>query len=149
MEDYAESDWDELDDQERLAEMAMKDDPNDFDWVCAETKRQRRKVKHMYSPDQGLILRSKTERPKMYGRGPDVMQVQAVTGSGSMLPWRMPERSYIAFHKCSLWVLTTGTAAWAVRALNVSWTLQPRGVRSTDWGHRGRAGFVSSMLVTC
>jgi hypothetical protein len=36
MEDYAESDWDELDDQdfaERLAEMVMKDNPNDFDWV--------------------------------------------------------------------------------------------------------------------
>ena len=27
----------------------------------------------MYSPDEGLILRSKTEHPKMSGRGPDVM----------------------------------------------------------------------------
>ena len=35
-EDYAESEWDELDDEdfaERLAEMAMADDPNDLDWV--------------------------------------------------------------------------------------------------------------------
>ena len=36
MEDYAESRWDELDDQdfaERLAEMAMADNPSDLDWV--------------------------------------------------------------------------------------------------------------------
>jgi len=36
MEDYAESDWDELDDKdfaERLAGMAMQDDPNNLDWV--------------------------------------------------------------------------------------------------------------------
>jgi hypothetical protein len=35
-EDYAESEWDELDDQdlaERLVEMAMADDPNDLDWI--------------------------------------------------------------------------------------------------------------------
>ena len=41
MEDYAESDWDELDDHdfaERLAEMARKDDPNDFDWVPAKLR---------------------------------------------------------------------------------------------------------------
>jgi len=39
VEDYAESEWDELDDQdfaERLAEMAMVDDPNDLDWVPAK-----------------------------------------------------------------------------------------------------------------
>ena len=36
MEDYAESKWEEIDDQdfaERLAEMAMADDPNDLDWI--------------------------------------------------------------------------------------------------------------------
>ena len=35
-EDYAESEWDEVEDQdfaERLAEMAIADDPNDLDWV--------------------------------------------------------------------------------------------------------------------
>ena len=43
MEDYAESDWDELDDQdfaERLAEMVMEDDPNDFDWVPAKFRKK-------------------------------------------------------------------------------------------------------------
>ena len=38
MEDY-ESNWDELDDQDfagRLAELAMEDDLNDFDWVPAK-----------------------------------------------------------------------------------------------------------------
>jgi hypothetical protein len=33
---YAESEWDELDDQdfgERLAEMAIVDNPNDLDWI--------------------------------------------------------------------------------------------------------------------
>ena len=41
VEDYAESEWDELDDQdfaERLAEMAMVDDPNDLDWVPAKLR---------------------------------------------------------------------------------------------------------------
>ena len=41
MEDYAESEWDELDDQdfaERLAEMVMADDPNDLDWVPARLR---------------------------------------------------------------------------------------------------------------
>ena len=36
VEDYAESEWEENDDQdlaERLAEMAMTDDPNDLDWI--------------------------------------------------------------------------------------------------------------------
>jgi hypothetical protein len=38
-EDYAESDWDELEDQEfaeRLVVMAVEDDPNDLDWVPAK-----------------------------------------------------------------------------------------------------------------
>ena len=38
VEDYAESEWDKLDDQdfaERLAKMAMADDPNDMDWIPA------------------------------------------------------------------------------------------------------------------
>jgi hypothetical protein len=38
-EDYAESDWDELEDQEfaeRLAVMALEDDPDDLDWVPAK-----------------------------------------------------------------------------------------------------------------
>ena len=39
LEDYAESKWDELNDQdfaERLAKMAMVDNPNDLDWVPAK-----------------------------------------------------------------------------------------------------------------
>ena len=39
LEDCAESEWDELDDQDfakRLAEMAMVDDLNDLDWVPAK-----------------------------------------------------------------------------------------------------------------
>ena len=38
-EDYAESDWDELKDQEfseRLAAMVLEDDPDDLDWVPAK-----------------------------------------------------------------------------------------------------------------
>jgi hypothetical protein len=40
-EDYAESDWDELEDQEfaeRLVVMALEDDPNDLDWVPAKVR---------------------------------------------------------------------------------------------------------------
>ena len=42
-EDYAESSWDELGDVDfgkRLAEMALKDDPKDFDWVPAKLRGQ-------------------------------------------------------------------------------------------------------------
>ena len=40
-EDYAESGWDELGDVDfgkRLAEMALKDNPKDFDWVPAKLR---------------------------------------------------------------------------------------------------------------
>lgn len=40
-EDYAESEWDELEDQEfaeRLAAMALEDDPSDLDWVPAKVR---------------------------------------------------------------------------------------------------------------
>ena len=40
VEDYAESEWDELDDQdfsERLAKMAMANDLNDMDWIPARS----------------------------------------------------------------------------------------------------------------
>ena len=60
---YAESDWDdsEFNDQdvgERLAEMAMEDDPNDFDWVPAKL-RGKQTARKTYSLDQGLILQYK------------------------------------------------------------------------------------------
>jgi hypothetical protein len=56
VEDYAESEWDELEDQdfaERLAEMAMADDPNDLDWVPAglrgkKTAQKKGKISYMY-----------------------------------------------------------------------------------------------------
>jgi hypothetical protein len=50
-EDYAESEWDELDDQgfaERLAEMAIADDPNDLDWVPLRFRRKKGKISYMY-----------------------------------------------------------------------------------------------------
>ena len=46
-EDYAESEWDELDDEdfaERLAEMAMADDPNDLDWVPPRLRDKKGKI---------------------------------------------------------------------------------------------------------
>jgi hypothetical protein len=61
VEDFAESEWDELDDQdfaERLAEMAMADNPNDLDWVPPRLRGK--KVKHILhvftSIDKGLIF---------------------------------------------------------------------------------------------
>src|SRR5258705_293896 len=42
-EDYTESGWDDLGDEDfgrRLAEMALKDDPKDFDWVPAKLRGQ-------------------------------------------------------------------------------------------------------------
>jgi hypothetical protein len=52
-EDYAESEWDELDDQdfaERLAEMAIADDPNDLDWVPPSLLHSKKgKKSYMYS----------------------------------------------------------------------------------------------------
>ena len=67
-----------LDDEdfaERLAEMAMQDDPNDLDWVPAkwrskQTAKKKGKTYLVLSLDHGLII---TERPKMYSKGPDVM----------------------------------------------------------------------------
>ena len=47
VEDYAESEWDELDDQdfaERLAKMAMADDPNDMDWIPARLRGKKGKT---------------------------------------------------------------------------------------------------------
>jgi len=56
MEDYEESNWDELDVQdfaERLAELVMEDDPNDFDWVptklCRNQKAKKKGKTYIFS----------------------------------------------------------------------------------------------------
>ena len=53
-EDCAESEWDELDDQdfaERLAEMAITDDPNDLDWFSSRLcGKKGKKISYMRSP---------------------------------------------------------------------------------------------------
>ena len=52
VEDYAESEWDELDDRdfaERLAEMAIMDDPNDLDWVPARLRVKKGKTIKTYA----------------------------------------------------------------------------------------------------
>ena len=59
-EDYAESEWDELDDEdfaERLAEMAMADDPNDLDWFLPDCEVKKVKyILHVFtSIEKGLI----------------------------------------------------------------------------------------------
>ena len=57
MEDYEESNWDEPDDQdfaERLAELAMEDNPNDFDWVPAKL-RGNQKAKKTLLPTTFII----------------------------------------------------------------------------------------------
>ena len=73
VDDYAESEWDELDDQdfaERLAEMAMADDPNDLDWVPARLRGKKGKTYltcickyrsriNSYDPQQNVRKRTK------------------------------------------------------------------------------------------
>ncbi|KAF8224391.1 hypothetical protein L208DRAFT_1410311 [Tricholoma matsutake] len=72
-EDYAESDWDELEDQEfaeRLVVMALEDNPNDLDWVPAKVRIRQ--------------TATKKARPATYAKGPE--NFQGCKGSSPALP---------------------------------------------------------------
>ena len=69
VEDYAERKWEEIDDQdlaERLAEMAMTDDPNDVDWIPPRLHGKKDKIYVGCEVTQRALVRSQNDSGKIY-----------------------------------------------------------------------------------
>jgi hypothetical protein len=92
------SDWEDLNDKafsELLAEIALKDDPKDADWIPEKLKRSARTINDGTTPGLwdslsviGSQCASVTARPSQYAKGPDMMNKSKCTQRHYLNAWK-------------------------------------------------------------